>query len=437
MPKHNSSPTAATTFGRAFATVSDADRRSIFIYLACLIALLAFGAPSGGLVTIAFSFILKNKLHLQAHELATFRLVAAIPLYLAWIFGLVRDSWNPFGMKDRGFIIFFGAISTLLYGVFAFIPVYYVTLLVAMMSLKVAFLFVSSAQNGLTSAIGQQNAMSGQISALWNVFIYLCGMSALLAGGILSNWLETMSAEHAIRTLFLIGSAIMATVAIYGLWKPSRVFDNVRDESINSSHPIKNLGVLATYWPVYPALLIWLLWNFQPGSDTALQYHLQNNLHATDAQWGEWGAIYSGSFIPAFLVFGIICRKFPLGKLLFWGTLAAAPQMVPLLFLHSVAWALLAAALEGLLGGVALAGYLALIIRSCPKGLQGTTLMMAGGLSTIAARFGDVLGTQLYDKYGGFAVCVAAMSICNILIIPVLLCVPRDLIATADGEMPG
>ena len=122
--------------------------------------------------------------------------------------------------------------------------------------------------------------------------------------------------------------------------------------------------------------------------------------------------------------------------MLLYGTLAAAPQMVPLLFLHSVTGALIAAALEGLLGGVAVASYLALIIRSCPKGLQGTTLMMAGGLSTIAARFGDVLGTQLYDNFGSFAVCVATMSISNLLIIPVLLCVPRNLIATADGEMP-
>ncbi len=429
------SPSPATTLGNTLMTISVSDRRQIFVYVACLVALLAFGAPSGGLVTIAFSFILKNKLHLQAHELATFRLAAAIPLYFSWAFGLVRDSWNPFGLKDRGFIIVFGAISTFLYGAFAFSPVSYITLLVALISLKVSFLFVSSAQNGLTAVVGQKTAMSGQISALWNVFVSLCGMSALLAGGMLSDRLETMSAERAVRTLFLVGSGIMAIVTVYGLWRPRSVFDCLRTEGQSTSHPIKNLRVLAGHCPIYPALLIWLLWNFQPGSDTALQYQLQNNLHATDAQWGEWGAIYSGSFIPAFLLFGYICRKFPLRSLLLWGTLAATPQMIPLLFLHSVGGALVAAALDGLLGGVAVAGYLTLIIRSCPKGLQGTTLMMAGGLSAIAARFGDVLGTQLYDEYGGFPVCVAAMSICNVLIIPVLLCVPRNLTATADGEL--
>ena len=37
--------------------------------------------------------------------------------------------------------------------------------------LTTSFLFVSSAQNGLTSMIGQQHAMTGQISAVWNTFL--------------------------------------------------------------------------------------------------------------------------------------------------------------------------------------------------------------------------------------------------------------------------
>ena len=55
-------------------------RRSIFWYLGVLIILLAFGAPSGGLIDIPISFFLKNQLGLDAHEVANFRLVVAIPL---------------------------------------------------------------------------------------------------------------------------------------------------------------------------------------------------------------------------------------------------------------------------------------------------------------------------------------------------------------------
>jgi hypothetical protein len=146
--------------------------------------------------------------------------------------------------------------------------------------------------------------------------------------------------------------------------------------------------------------------------------------------------IFAASFIPTFMVFGLLCRKVPLKALLVWGTVVAVPQMVPLLFIHSMTGALIAAVPIGLMGGVATAAYLDLIIRSCPRGLQGTTLMMSGSLFFIASRFGDVLGTNLYDHYGGFVVCVIAITVMYALILPTLVLVPQRLTATTDGQMP-
>jgi Na+/melibiose symporter-like transporter len=418
------------------AGLSPSMRRSIFFYLGILIVLLAFGAPSGGLFDIPISFFLKNRLHLQAHEVANFRLVAAIPLYLSFVFGFVRDMWNPLGMKDRGFMLLFGGISAFLYGFSAFTPITYLTLLVAVVLLTTSFLFVSSAQNGLTSTIGQQHAMTGQISAVWNTFASIPIVGALLMGGMLSGMLEDRNADEAVRILFLVGASIMAIVALFGLWRPKEVFDNVHVEDVTAGQPIKDLKRLFAHWRIYPALLIWLLWNFAPGSATPLQYHLQNTLHASDAQWGQWNAIFAASFVPTFIVYGFLCRKFPLKTLLVWGTIVAVPQMVPLLFIHSVTGALIAAVPIGLMGGVATGAYMDLIIRSCPPGLQGTTLMMSSSLYFAVSRFGDVLGTNLYDHYGGFAVCVVAITIVYALILPTLLLVPKNLIATADGQAP-
>ncbi|MBX9647441.1 MAG: MFS transporter, partial [Xanthobacteraceae bacterium] len=365
-------------------------RRRIFLYLGILIVLLAFGSPSGGLIDIPISFLLKNKLHLEAHEVAGFRLLAAIPLYLAFAFGFIRDIWNPFGMRDRGFMLLFGSISAALYVLFAFIPISYPGLLVAVMVLTASFLFVSSAQNGLTAVLGQQHAMTGQISAAWNVFLSIPTFAALLAGGALSGLLEDQGSDQAVRILFLVGAAIMFTVAAYALWRPGDVFDNVRVERDADLHPMADLRRLVRHWPVYPAMLIWLLWNFAPGSATPLQYHLQNALHASDAQWGLWNAIFAASFIPTFIVYGFLCRKFALKTLLLWGTVIAVPQMVPLIFIHSVTGALIAAVPIGLMGGIATGAYLDLIMRSCPRGLQGTTLMLASSLYFVVSRFGDL-----------------------------------------------
>jgi hypothetical protein len=130
----------------------------------------------------------------------------------------------------------------------------------------------------------------------------------------------------------------------------------------------------------------------------------------------------------------MLCRRYALKTLLWWGTVIAVPQMVPLLFIHSVTGALVAAVPIGLMGGVATGAYLDLIIRSCPAGLQGTTLMLASSLYFLVSRFGDVLGTRLYDHYGGFDVCVMAITVVYASMLPSILLVPRELIAAADGE---
>jgi MFS family permease len=378
------------------------------------------------LIDIPISFFLKNRLHLEAHQVAHFRLVAAIPLYLSFVFGFIRDIWNPFGMRDRGFMLLFGGICALLYLGFALAPMTYSTLLLAVVALTTSFLFVASAQNGLTSTIGQQHAMTGQISAAWNVFASIPTVAALLIGGMLSSLLEDRNADSAARILFLAGAVIMTAVALFALWKPKQVFEHVHAERGSDLHPANDIKRLLGQWRIYPALLIWLLWNFAHGSVTPLQSHLQNTLQAN--------AIFAASFVPTFIVYGFLCRRFALKTLLFWGTIVAIPQMVPLLFIDSVTGALIAAIPIGLMGGVATGAYMDLIIRSCPRGLQGSMLMMSSSLYFVVSRFGDILGTTLYDHYGGFTVCVIAITVVYALILPTLLLVPKHLVATADGQ---
>ena len=326
----------------------------------------------------------------------------------------------------------FGGITAVLYLAFAAVPVTYGTLLAEIVLLTTAFLFVSGAQNGLTAAIGEQHLMSGQISAAWNIFGSIPGMVALVIGGSLSEYLEAGSADRAAHTLFLLGGAAMAAVALYGVWRPAFMFDNVRREH-GLHHPAAQLRRLVQHWPIYPALLIWMLWNFAPGTQTPLQYDLQNTLHASDIQWGEWNAIFAASFIPTFLLYGALCRRYPLRQLLLWGTVAAVPQMVPLLVIHSIEGALIAAVPIGLMGGVATGAYMDLLIRSCPEALQGSVLMLSGALYFAVSRFGDVLGTALYDRFGGFGVCVAAITLMYAAILPVRWLVPRQLVERADA----
>ncbi len=87
----------------------------------------------------------------------------------------------------------------------------------------------------------------------------------------------------------------------------------------------------------------------------------------------------------------------------------------------------------GALAGVGAAAIFDLIIRSCPKGLQGSMLMAVTGVLAVDGSLGDVLGTNLYDHFHNFTVCVIAMTITNALVLPAILLVPRGLISTPDG----
>ena len=191
-------------------------------------------------------------------------------------------------------------------------------------SLLLGMSFVASAQNGLTSALGEQHVMSGQVSAAWNIFGSLPGIAALLLGGSLSD-LDGTPKRHArdASAVFLVGAVIMALVALYGLWKPASIFDNLRVERTYDAQPLDDVKRLVRHSPIYPALLI--SFELAPGAERP--YSATASLHATDAQWGQWNAIFSASFIPTFLVFAVLCRKFPLKTLLFWGTVVADPAV--------------------------------------------------------------------------------------------------------------
>ena len=228
----------------------------------------------------------------------------------------------------------------------------------------------------------------------------------------------------------------MASIALFGLLRPRSVYDNLHKETGPRANLFSDLVRLFSYWPVYPALLIWVLWQFAPGAQTPLQFYLQDTLHSSDAEWGWWNAVFVGSFIPTFLLYGWLSQRYPLRPLLWWGCVVAVPQMVPLLFIKSAAGALIAAIPIGLMGGVCSAAYTDLLIRSCPRGLQGTVLMASVALYWISSRFGDILGTNLYDHFHNFTVCVIAITTVYASILLVLLAVPKRLTMTADGEAP-
>ena len=87
----------------------------------------------------------------------------------------------------------------------------------------------------------------------------------------------------------------------------------------------------------------------------------------------------------------------------------------------------------GLLGGIGQAAFTDLAMRSCPKGLEGTMMMLFLALYWISTRFGDLWGADLYQHHGGYNTTLLATIAVYAAILPVLLLVPRRISAGKDA----
>jgi hypothetical protein len=402
-----------------------------FVYFGWLTLFVYLATPGGYLVDIQTSYMLKNELHATATQVSVFRLVTGIPVYFAFVFGLMRDLWNPLGLRDRGFFLIFAPVTAIAFIGIALSRLSYQGLLIGMLLVMLSSRFIAAAYQGLIALIGQEKLMSGRLSTLWNVV----SSGPVIMGAFASGYIS----EHVPpKATFSLVAVLTLFIALMGLWKPYSVFRNTYDKpQARGLDFVGDVKRLLKHRAIYPAVLICFLWNFAPGAATPLQFYLTNKLHASDAVYSYYNGIFAVSFIPTFLLYGIFCKKVPLSKLLWWGTIIAVPQMIPLAFIHSGSLALLLAVPIGLMGGIATAAYFDLAIRSCPPGLQGTLMMLVEGVFALSARGGDLLGSAIYNSSPdhGFLYCVIATTIVYALILPLILLVPKELIATADGEL--
>jgi MFS family permease len=402
----------------------------IFSYFGALIFLIALASPVGYLGDISTSYMLKNRLHARASEVSNFCIYTAIPVYLAFVFGFIRDRWNPLGLRDRGYLLIFGPVTALAYAWLAWQELTFSGLMSGMLVATLAFRLIGAAYQGLISLIGREKLMSGRLVTVWQTVASIPAVTAAFASGWTARHLDP---KHTF--LMLAGFALL--IGLVGLWRPKAVYEHAyKEPEARHGGLVGDLKRLFKHKAIYPAILINFMWNFAPGSATPLQYYLANELHASDAVYASFNAIFAASFIPTFFVYGFLCKRVALRNLLIWGTIVAIPQMIPLALVHSPESAMWLAAPIGLMGGVATAAYFDLAIRSCPSGLQGTLMMAVDAVLIVSARFGDRLGSAIYDAYParGFLYCVIATTIVYALILPIVFLVPKHLIAMADGE---
>src|SRR6266496_2739115 len=214
-------PNASTRNGSA--SNDSASTSQTFLYFGALTLFIYMATPAGYLVDIQTSYMLKNQLHATATEISHFRLITAIPICFAFIFGLIRDQWNPFGMRDRGFFLIFAPATVAAFIWLATSRLSYKGLLVGMLLAMVASRFLGAAYQGLIALVGQERLMSGRLAVLWNVVSSVPVLAGAFASGYISQHLPP-------NRTFILAAALTAAIAIFGFWKPAAVFSHAYEK---------------------------------------------------------------------------------------------------------------------------------------------------------------------------------------------------------------
>ena len=72
-----------------------------------------------------------------------------------------------------------------------------------------------------------------------------------------------------------------------------------------------------------------------PGFGTPLFFYLTDTIKLTPSNFGAFQALLSVSFLPTIALYGLLCRRFSLSKLLVVSMVIMLPQLFPLLFIHT------------------------------------------------------------------------------------------------------
>jgi len=397
----------------------------VLSYFAILNMAIGLGGPLG-IASIPISYFLKDSLHLSPVRLAIFLALASIPVCGGFAFGFVRDRWRSAKWGDRQYLLVCAVVAAGGYLWLATSTIDYYKLLSLVFIVVSVYVMIFASAQALMTGVAQAYGMTGRLSVVFSFGYFTPAVISALAGG----WLV---AHASVRGTFLIAAALTLVIVMQAFWRLDAATE-FESSLVPRENGFAAIRRLFRHRPLWPAAAIYFLWNFSPGWGTPMFYHLTEHVRISSELFGTFTALQSLFFLPTTLLYGYLCVRAPLSRLLWWGTIVAILQG-PIMFLAlGPTSTIVVAILYGLFGGFATAAYIDLIMRACPKGLEGTAMMVANtSMFAVAGNAGNLLGSWIYSK-GGFASAVIITTLATALIVPVLRAIPPELISTRDGE---
>jgi hypothetical protein len=413
-------------------TVTSAEQRSdkAFKHAAIVIAVGVLAttlAQTQLLCRIPLQNLLKNELHVDRSANAAFFFWVGLAWYFKPFAGIFTDAFPILGSRRKSYIL--GATTLAVISWFALIvtPHQYSKLLAVSIVINAFMVLASTVVGGYMVETAQATSGSGRLSSIREFVMQgsyiISGPSAGFLASIAFGW-----------TAAACGSIMFLLIPVTILFlHEKRIY-------IDSSELLGNAGKqfvkIATARSMWAAAGLMALFYIAPGLWTAVFYKQQNQLHLNTQGQGMLQFISGTCGVMAAILYGYVCRRYNLRRLLVYCMLLGTAANLGYLFYSSIG---LARVIEGFNGfGYTMAelALMDLAVRATPAGSEGLGFSLMMSVRNLALFGTDWFGSSLLDKYHlSFNTLVLANGATTFITIPLIFLLPLALVAHKDAEL--
>ena len=403
-------------------------RRRYMILIAVSMFVTTFAQPNKGcLGDQPLKYFLKTSLGCGRNEIAAFFFFAGLFWYLKPLAGIFTDSVPLFGTRRRWYLILSAFLAAFLWITLKFVPQNYRSLLYIVVAINALMVVASVVGGGLLVEAGQRYSATGRITSLRFVVMSL----ATFIVGPLGGWLATRNMAITVG----IGAACLAVLGVVALIFLRERPVAKRDQNVmrNVKHEMRTLVRHRVLWW---AIICYGLFYFAPGFGTPLYFYQTDTLKLSQQFIGNLGLFAGATGMIGAVIYGLVCRKLPLRKLMIGCVVINIIITLFYEFYRTPTAAICVEALNGFGSTIADLAFLDLAARATPRGSEalGYGLMMS--VRNAMLNGGDVLGSQLTDRYhvafSNLVYLNAGTTALVLLIIPFL---PRAIMSRRDGDL--
>jgi len=380
---------------------------------------------STGLAILPLQYLLKDRMHLGATAIAGFFALAAAAWYAKPLAGMLSDSVPLWGTRRRSYLLGSSALVILLWGLLDVLPRRYGPILWAMAGVNAMCVILSSVAGGMIVEAGRRSGLTGRLSVLRTLVLGAAGLAAGPVGGFLAarafGW---TCATEAILFLLLIPAVAWLLPEPRAASRAGAALVDLR----------RQFGAMRRCRPLWIAAAFLFLDQLSPGFGMPLFFYQTETLKFSSQFIGNLGLIAGLGGVAGVVLYGVLCSRVPLNRMLAGGIVFSAAGSLLYLGYHSQRAALgIEAANAFLSAGVAIA-LLDLAARATPRGSEALCYSLLMSAANLGVSLANVSGSWLYEKqHVPLPNLIWINAVTSALPLLALPLIPRALMAHPDG----